>query len=642
MAIEKIKCLRIIGHRDKLFEVAETLVDTRSFQPDDPLNFHSDIKMFIPVLDVNPYSETIDKFNTALDSCGIKCQTVELNGKKVDDETIGEVDSLADRLNEFADRQLKLESEISECSRNIEQIGHFLNLNLEIDKINQCRYIKANFGKLPKESFEKMQNYSDNPFVIFFPYSHDDDFYWGLYLSPIANSDDVDRIFSSLYFESCGVLDLNGTPEQYHKEQQQRLPKLRQELENVKAELEMFRSSKQSDIDFYYSYFAEMQQKYDVMSKAVAYSKSFVIVGWVTEEKAEEVTEKLSKIESVECTLTNGQSELKHSPPVKLKNNFFTKGFEFYTEMYGLPNYSEFDPTTFIAITYTILFGIMFGDVGHGLMVMLFGIFMKKKKNNPLGSILIPCGISGTIFGLIYGSVFGFEHLLDPIYSSLFGLSEKPVSVMEPATTNTIIYLAVGIGIVLVSLAIILNIIVSFKMRDKENAVFGNNGLAGFVFYVAVVAALISQMMLGVKISNPIYILFLILIPLILIFLKEPLGKLCEGRKEWQPESWGGYCVQNFFELFEVLLSYVTNTMSFLRVGAFVLVHAGMMEVVFTLANMSSGFGYVAIVIVGNIFVMALEALLVCIQVLRLEFYEMFGRFYKGDGRAFRPVTPVR
>ena len=213
---------------------------------------------------------------------------------------------------------------------------------------------------------------------------------------------------------------------------------------------------------------------------------------------------------------------------------------------------------------------------------------------------------------------------------------------MEPATTNTIIYLAVGIGIVLVSLAIILNIIVSFKMRDKENAVFGNNGLAGFVFYVAVVAALISQMMLGVKISNPIYILFLILIPLILIFLKEPLGKLCEGRKEWQPESWGGYCVQNFFELFEVLLSYVTNTMSFLRVGAFVLVHAGMMEVVFTLANMSSGFGYVAIVIVGNIFVMALEALLVCIQVLRLEFYEMFGRFYKGDGRAFRPVTPVR
>ena len=90
-----------------------------------------------------------------------------------------------------------------------------------------------------------------------------------------------------------------------------------------------------------------------------------------------------------------------------------------------------------------------------------------------------------------------------------------------------------------------------------------------------------------------------------------------------------------------MLLSYVTNTMSFLRVGAFVLVHAGMMEVVFTLANMASGVGYVAILVVGNIFVMALEALLVCIQVLRLEFYEMFGKFYKGDGRAFKPAVTL-
>ena len=640
MAIEKIKCLRIIGLQDKLFDVADMLVNTQSFQPDDPLNFHSNIKMFIPVQVANPYSDTIDKFYSAVDSCGIKSKLVDVSKKHIDEKIIQSADKLADKLNEFADKQLKLESDIGECKRNIEQIGHFLNLDLEIEKINECRYIKANFGKIPKESFEKMSHYSDNPFVMFFPYSHDDDFYWGLYLSPISNSDDVDRIFSSLYFESCGVLDLNGTPEQYYEQQQKRLPELRQELENIKAELDKYITSHQDKINLFHSLFNENQKKYDVISKAVTYNKSFVIVGWVTEDKAKSIVKKLSKIDSVECTLTNGKSELKHSPPVKLKNNFFTKGFEFYTEMYGLPNYSEFDPTTFIAITYTLLFGIMFGDVGHGLMVMLFGMFMKKKKN-PLGSILIPCGISGAVFGLLYGSVFGFEDALNPLYKALFGLDEKPISVMEPSTTNTIIYLAVGIGIVLVTLAIILNVIVSFKMHDKENAVFGNNGIAGLGFYIAVVAALVSQMMLGVKLTNPIYIICLIAVPLLLIFLKEPLGKLSEGKKDWQPESWGGYCVQNFFELFEVLLSYVTNTMSFLRVGAFVLVHAGMMEVVFTLANMSSGFGYVMIVIIGNIFVMALEALLVCIQVLRLEFYEMFGRFYKGDGRAFKPVTTL-
>lgn len=637
MAITKIKCLRIIGVTDKLYDVAEILVNSQSFHPDDPLNFHSDIRKFMPVQADNPYEETIEKFNSALEAGGIKCKLVDISSKKFD---ISYADEKSEVIKDYAEKQFRLEEEIEKCKHNIEQIEHFLNLDLEIEKIHDCRYIKANFGKLPKQSYEKLQNYKDNPFVIFFPCSHDDEYYWGLYMSPIASSDDVDRIFSGLYFESCDILDLNGTPEHYYEQQKEMLPKLKKRLEATKKEFRLFIEAEMDNLNFYHSYFTEIQKKYDVMNKAVTYNRSFVVIGWVTADKADDIVKKLMSVDSVECTLSDGKNELRNSPPVKLKNNRLTKGFEFYTEMYGLPNYREFDPTTFIAVTYTILFGIMFGDVGHGLMVMLFGIFMKKKKN-PLGSILIPCGISGTLFGFVYGSVFGFEHLLDPLYKALFGLDEKPISVMAPATTNTIIYAAVGIGVLLVTIAIILNIIVSLKMDDKENAIFGNNGICGLVFYVSVVVALVSQMFLGIKVLNILYVIFLIAIPLLLVFLKEPLGKLISGKKNWQPESWGGYCVQNFFELFEVLLSYVTNTMSFLRVGAFVLVHAGMMEVVFTLANMASGVGYVAIVIIGNIFVMALEALLVCIQVLRLEFYEMFGRFYKGDGRAFAPVKSL-
>ncbi len=640
MAIAKIKCLRVIGVKDMLTEAARVLEMSQCFQPDDPLAFHSDIKMFVPVSAVNPYSDLIDSFAAAASSSEIKLSIVDISGREFTDETAEEVKACVDKLNEFSDKRIKLEDEISRCEKGIEQIKHFLDLDLEIDKINECRYIKANFGKLPKESFEKMQAYSDNPVVIFFPTSSDDDFYWGLYISPIADSEDVDRIFSGLYFESCGVLELDGKPSEYYEKQQKLLPELKQKLENLKAELETYKKENKGNFDFYYSWFTDQQKQYDIAAKAVTYSKSFITVGWVPEENAEEVAEKLEKLESIECTLTDGKKELKHSPPVRLKNNFFTKAFSYFTKMYGLPSYNEFDPTGFIALTYTLLFGIMFGDVGHGLVVALFGAIMKKKKN-PLGAILIPCGISGAVFGAVYGSVFGYEHLLDPVFHALFGLEEKPIEVMKPATTNMIIYAAVGIGMLLVTLAIILNIIVSFRMNDKEEAIFGNNGIAGLVFYVAVVAILVSSMIFNVSIAAPAYIIFLIVIPLLLIYLKEPLGKLVMGKKEWQPESWGGYCVQSFFELFEYALSYVTNTMSFLRVGAFVLVHAGMMEVVFTLANMASGVGYIAIVVIGNIFVMGLEALLVCIQVLRLEFYEMFGRFYRGSGRAFTPIKAL-
>ena len=111
------------------------------------------------------------------------------------------------------------------------------------------------------------------------------------------------------------------------------------------------------------------------------------------------------------------------------------------------------------------------------------------------------------------------------------------------------------------------------------------------------------------------------------------------GEKDWKPEKWGEFIIQNFFEEFEILLSYVSNTMSFLRVAAFVLVHAGMMMAVFAIGNMFHAFGFTVAVIIGNALVMVMEALLVAIQVMRLEFYEMFSRYYNGDGRSFRPLS---
>ena len=187
--------------------------------------------------------------------------------------------------------------------------------------------------------------------------------------------------------------------------------------------------------------------------------------------------------------------------------------------------------------------------------------------------------------------------------------------------------------------AMLLNIYSSLKQRNYENGLFGPNGVAGFIFYTSLVAGLVGTMLFGLKLMTLPYILLLIVFPLVAMFLREPLGKLAKKDPNWKPQKWGEYIMQNFFELFETLLSYVTNTMSFLRVGAFVLVHAGMMLVVFTLAEMASGPIYVLIVVAGNALVICLEGLLVGIQVLRLEFYEMFNRFFEGQGRPFTPVT---
>ena len=126
-------------------------------------------------------------------------------------------------------------------------------------------------------------------------------------------------------------------------------------------------------------------------------------------------------------------------------------------------------------------------------------------------------------------------------------------------------------------------------------------------------------------------------IPLVIIFLKEPLASLVKKQAGKHSDSRVMFFVQGFFEMFEMLLSYFSNTLSFVRVGAFAVSHAAMMEVVMMLAGAESGSLNLAVVIIGNLFVCAMEGLIVGIQVLRLEYYEIFSRFYKGSGREFKP-----
>ena len=115
--------------------------------------------------------------------------------------------------------------------------------------------------------------------------------------------------------------------------------------------------------------------------------------------------------------------------------------------MYGLPNYGDIDPTGLVAVTYAVLFGIMFGDVGQGLLLGLIGyFFMYKKKQMQLGLVLARCSLFSVLFGFLYGSVFGFENLLDPMYHAL-GFAEKPLEVLHPESINMILITSIVAGI---------------------------------------------------------------------------------------------------------------------------------------------------------------------------------------------------
>ena len=639
MAVKPVKVISIIGMMSELDKVVKLCGDSRMFHPDDAMSFYSNKQGFSPLSVKNPYSVSLQNLKAASVLAGFElCYKKPKGFNKSDDELLKYADDFCDKIDRLSNRKLQYKSRFEEIDRTIDQVKHFTGSDLDFAEINKCRFINPTFGRLPKESFEKLNNYSKNPYVLFFPCSNDDTHYWGAYFSPPDKKSETDRIFSSLYFESLEIPPMAGRPEDYIKALEDEKKEINEKIKKNKEELKKYLDKELESCNKYYSKLTELDSYHEIKRFVYKYNKSFILVGWIPADGEDLFTSQLDGIKSIDYSLSDGRDEIKHSPPIIMKNPPFFRLYEFYVKMYGLPCYNEIDPTTVVALTYTLFFGIMFGDVGQGLVVAIVGFLMWKLRKMEVGRIHVPCGISGMIFGSIYGSVFGFEEAMNPVYKALLGIDGKLVNVMNPDTISMIIYGSVALGFITLAIIMLINIVSSIKRKDLESALFGPNGVSGFVFYVSLVVGLVLQMFMGIEVMTPVYLICLIILPLLLIYMREPLGRLVSGKKKWQPEKWGEYFVQSFFELFEMCLGYLTNTMSFLRVGAYILVHAGMMTVVFTLAEMMGGVGFYIVLVLGNALVMALEALLVAIQVLRLDYYEIFSRFYVGEGRPFDPV----
>ena len=313
--------------------------------------------------------------------------------------------------------------------------------------------------------------------------------------------------------------------------------------------------------------------------------------------------------------------------PVKFKKGKLAKVFSPFVDMYGVPAYGEADPRLFLALTYCLFFGMMFGDIGQGAVLILVGLYMYKKRGMWLGGILAAVGVPAILFGFIYGSVFGNEHLLPGF------------KVLEGDGVVTILLVSAVLGIILILMTGVLNILTCFRQRDYRRALFSANGVTGVLFLTLLVAGVALTMLLEIPVlSSAVY--WIVLAALLLtIWLSEPLGIWLRLTHREEGQSMGMMIGVGFFELFEAVLGWLSNCLSFLRVGAYAIIHAIMMMIVYQLSAKSGGGYSIFGLVIGNVIVMVIEAALVCIQALRLEFYELFSRFYTGRGHSFEPAA---
>lgn len=644
MAVTKVKIASIIGVMSALDEVVKVCGETGYFHPDDALSFYSKTEKFLPIAEANPYEEPLKKIKEISELAGVELNFTDVHEFEVNVRDINDyVGYLTEKLGGLLDKKKEVLLKIEAYKKSLEHIKHFTGLNLNLGEIFACKYIRVRFGRLPKDSYMKLSAYKDSPYMLFFPCTMDEEYCWGVYFTPVEERHEIDRKFAGLYFERLRIDENEGTPETAIKSLEESIKRANEELSKIEGKISSYWNTQKEQCMRFYTKLVELNTYFGIKKYASKYNDNFILVGWIPKEEEEAFIDRLSRIYGIEYSVDRAEDEYKHSPPVRLKNRWFAKPFEMFVGMYGLPSYNEIDPTLLVSIIYTVLYGVMFGDLGQGIILAIVGAIMWNKKKMILGKILERCGISGAIFGFLYGSVFGFEDALNPVHQRLFGVETKLFEVMEAKSITMILISAIAIGVFLITLAMLINVYSAFRRQDYEAAIFSQNGIAGIAFYASIIFGVL-MMVMGKNVFTLPYVLGFVVLPLILIFFREPLGKLIKGEQNWMPEKIGEYIIQNFFELFEILLTYVTNTVSFLRVGAYILIHSGMMIVGFAIAKVIPGgiISYTIVVTLWNILIICLEGLLVAIQVLRLNYYEIFSRFFEGQGREFEPVLVKR
>ena len=636
--IEKMKFLSITGPKADIDRMTKTYLSKYEIHLENALSELTEVASLSPFLEINPYKEalsTIDSFYDQLeDPSQITPEPMDIESAI---QTVRKIQEGSRRLEE---EKARLQSEHAEVLDPLKIIRPFKDLNFDVSSILKFKYIHYRFGRIEKQYLQKFEKYIyDNLDTLFIKCGEDDLYVYGVYFVPEHQAHKVHAVYSSMHFERIFIPDeYQGTASEAFAKLDARHREIHKALDANKEASRKFLVDNSIRIVSAKAALDACSSSFDIRRLAACTpgdnNTFYILCGWMTEKDALAFQKDIQNDEKIFCLMEDQKAPANKKPPTKLKNPKLFKPFEMYIKMYGLPAYNEIDPTWFVAITYSFIFGAMFGDVGQGLVLFLGGLILYRTKHMDLAGIISCAGVFSVFFGFMYGSFFGFEDILKAIWL-------KPMSKMMDVPLvgklNAVFVIAIGFGMFIILICMIFNIINSVRRKDAEKTWFDSNAVAGLVFYGSIVLT-VGLFISGKKLPAAAVLVIMFGVPLILMFLKEPLTNLVEKKSEIFPEQKGMFFVQSFFELFEVLLSYLSNTLSFLRIGAFAVSHAAMMEVVLMLAGATNGGSpNWVVVVLGNIFVCAMEGLIVGIQVLRLEYYEIFSRFYSGNGREFQP-----
>nr|WP_254867713.1 V-type ATPase 116kDa subunit family protein [Marinitoga sp. 1154] len=517
--------------------------------------------------------------------------------------------NLNNKMKEISDKMNFLKEKKERLKTEIELFEKLKPIEIDIEKLLMMKRLNFKVGKINNLYYERFINSLETENVLAINLAEEDNFMWLMLI--YESNMEIGKTLSIANFIEYIIPDYTGTPKEILWILYDEYRSLEYEIEMLKISLKKIFFENRRFIYKYFDYIFVLKNIYDLTNQMKFTENFFIISGWTTGDIYNEL---LNYTNSNDYILFIDYAFSEKSPTL-LKNKGIFKHFEFIVKMFGIPSSDEIDPTPIITILFLLFYGMMFGDVGQGAVLSLFGFWIYKKNKSDLFYVIGASGIFSIIFGFLYGSFFGFENVIKPLW-------KRPMD-----NINYFLILSIYFGISILTLAMFLNIVNKIKNKNIKELVFDPNGYAGIALYWILLGSVFYMIKNGTfpKISY-IFIIGLIII----IYLRSII---------FEKGTLGEKIVQGFFDLFEILLGYLSNTLSFIRLGAFAMNHAGLFLAFYMMSKMTGNtiFSYI-ILLLGNILIIVLEGLVVFIQTLRLEYYEFFTRFFKGNGKEFNPI----
>ncbi|MEO0294150.1 MAG: V-type ATPase 116kDa subunit family protein [candidate division WOR-3 bacterium] len=553
----------------------------------------------------------------------IPLKAVDIN--KVREEAEKFLNEFEGKLGEKRSRLTTLKEEETELNLVSELLALLPEIDTPIEEIREGKFIKMIGGTIPSSEEKNLYEILKGRDVLVFKRKFQKGITPIIIFFSSFEEESLGKVLESVHFEELKVFSkLEGSILGLKDKIESKFWEIKEERATLQASIKRMGRNIEENI-------LRLNREIDIsllelvwLSKTARSDKIFFISAYLPTKVVFEVKQKAKNLNIYilkEETIKRKNEEAKITP-TKLNNPFLFRPFELLVNTYGIPSYRGIDPTIFTTISFLLFFGIMFGDFGHGLILISIGIalfFIRVMRKFAILPVLL--GISSAIFGVIFGEFFG-THPFQPLWFSPFREPEKAM------------LFAVYLGVVIVSFGFILRLVEFIMEGNKEELFLSGYGLPGFIFYLSSLAftfSLIRRISSKFIISEGAIIGMSALVVALGIPLKDAFKEGISSNK----------LLLSLGEFIHLLLAMISNTLSFIRVAAF---NIGHIILTMSLLEISSifekmiGRGSATTLIFGNFLVVGLEGMIVFIQSLRLEYYEFYSRFFERGKEIYKPI----